>query len=274
MENLFERINQLVSRGQEAVLVTVVEREGSAPGAPGAKMLVTAAGPTLGTVGGGELELRATARARQALAQRRSELARYVMGEDRQIMEGDQPTGMICGGRATLFFDYLGYAAHFYLLGCGHVGQAVVRHLQGTPFHITVVDHRPEVAAQVQGAHRVLTGDYVAALKEEAVPEGAFFLIVTPSHAYDYVALRDVMAAGWKPRYVGMIGSRQKSTQMVQRMVEELGAEKIDWPALYTPVGLDIGGPSPDEIAVSIVAEMLALYYGKAGHKHMRLPRP
>lgn len=190
------------------------------------------------------------------------------------MVEGDEPTGMICGGRATLFFDYLGFAGNIFILGGGHVGQAVARHLQGTRFHITVVDHRPEILDSFQGANRVVTGQYAAALAGETVPEGAYFLIVTPSHAFDYVALRDVVASSWKPRYVGMIGSRQKSTQMTQRLAEELGAENIDWSVLYTPVGLDIGGPSPDEIAVSIVAEMLALHYGKAGHKHMRLPRP
>jgi len=82
------------------------------------------------------------------------------------------------------------------------------------------------------------------------------------------------MAANWKPRYVGMIGSKNNLPRCCKRLASELGAERVDWSALYSPVGLDIGGPSPDEIAISIIGEMLALHYGKTGHKHMRLPKP
>ncbi len=273
MDTLFDRIAQLTSQGQEAVLVTVVEREGSVPGAPGAKMLVTADGHTFGTVGGGELELEATAKALEVLQQRQPTLMHYALTEGSEAGTAES-VGALCGGRATLFFDYLGYAGHVYILGGGHVGQAIARHLERLRLHVTVVDHRPEVAEAFRGAHRVIAGNYAAALSDQVVSEGSYFLIVTPSHAFDYESLRDIMASNWKPAYVGMLGSRPKAEAMFARLAEELGAEAVDWSVLYCPVGLDIGGPSPDEIALSIISEMQALRYGKAGHKHMRLARP
>jgi len=87
------------------------------------------------------------------------------MGQGEQVVEGDEPTGMICGGRAALFFGLSGLPAHLYILGGGHVGQAIARHLQGLRFHITVVDHRPEIGEGFQGAHRVVIGQYAAALQ-------------------------------------------------------------------------------------------------------------
>jgi xanthine dehydrogenase accessory factor len=207
------------------------------------------------------------------LQQRKSTLVRYA------LMEGggastDERLDAACGGRATVFFDYIGYAGHVFILGGGHVGQAIARHLQPLGLHVTVVDHRPEVAEGFQGANRVIVGNYAAALADESVPEGSYFLITTPSHAFDYESLRDIMASNWKPRYVGMLGSRPKAESMTARLVEELGAERINWSVLYCPVGLDIGGPSPDEIAISIISEIQALRYGKKGHKHMRLAWP
>ncbi len=270
MDQLFERIAQLRAHGEEAVLVTVVEREGSVPGVLGAKMLVTADGHTLGTVGGGELEYQATAQALQVLQQRQSKLVRYSLMEGGKASNAE-PLGAVCGGQAALFFDYLGYAAHICILGAGHVGRAIARHLKDMRLFVTIVDHRPEMGEGIEGANRVIIGDYAAVLANNPLPAGAYYLIVTPSHAYDYETLRQIMASDCKPRYVGVLGSRSKAESMLARLAEELGAERIDWSVIHCPVGLEIGGPSPDANAIAIIAEMQALRYGKTGHKHMRI---
>ncbi|MBC7234275.1 MAG: XdhC family protein [Chloroflexi bacterium] len=268
MEEIFAQILHLREHGEEAMLVTVVEREGAVPAPPGTKMLVYPDGRTLGTVGGGALEKAATAHALELLKQRRSELVRYALTPDERALD-EEPTGMICGGRAALFYDYLGYGHYLYLLGGGHVGRAVARHAKSLPFYITVIDHRADMGP-VEGAHRLLIGDYEALLADEAVPAGSYFLIATPSHAYDYVALRRIMSADWRPAYVGMIGSRQKAETSIRQLAQELGPE-VNWEVLYCPVGLDIGGRSPDEIAISILAEIQAVRHGKGGQRHMRL---
>jgi xanthine dehydrogenase accessory factor len=274
-EAIYRRLLELAQMGGEAVLVTVVQKQGSGPQVPGAKMLVEAQGIPLGTVGGGELEQVAGRLAIQLLAERRCDMVTYALldgGKLAGTQAEAQQLGMVCGGTVTLFYEYLGYQTHIYLFGGGHVGQAVARHLIGSGCYVTVVDERPEIAA-VPGANRLLTADYATALSDEAVPAGAYFLIGTPSHTHDYEMLRRIMTSAWAPRYVGMLGSRKKSEELVRRLREKT-ADAIDLGALHTPVGLDLGGATPDEIAISIVAEIQALRYGKEGHRHMRANNP
>ncbi len=272
MDDIFEQIPHVREHGGEAVLITVVEREGSAPAQPGTKMLVYPDGRSVGTVGGGALEKIARRRAIELLRERRSTLVRYVLGDDEVLMSGEEPTGMICGGRAALFFDYIGHGAQLIIYGGGHVGQALLRHAQSLGFYVTVVDHRPELAASLEGAGRVIIGDYVTALDEQPAPPGGYYLVATPSHSFDYAVLKRVMLSDWQPAYVGVIGSKAKALANAQRLAQEVS--DVNWDVLYCPVGLDIGGPSPDEIAISILAEIQALRHDKTGHRHMRLNMP
>jgi xanthine dehydrogenase accessory factor len=269
VDKLYESILQSRQRGEEAVVATVVETEGSTPARVGAKLLVRSDGTTVGTVGGGELETAVIARAQQLIAQRQGTLVRYTLTEDDHAVEGEV-TGMLCGGNVTIFFDYIGRGARAYIYGAGHVGRALAQTLSGLGYYITVIDNRAEMADDVPGADRTLIADFVTALDDEYVAEGAYFLIATPSHDDDYATLRRVMASDWEPIYVGMLGSVQKSSTMRQRLRSDLG-DDAPWHVLYTPVGLDVGGSTPAEIAISIASEMQAIRYGKNGHRHMRL---
>ncbi|MBM3189758.1 MAG: hypothetical protein FJZ90_13655 [Chloroflexi bacterium] len=273
MDDVFDGIVRLRDAGREGVLVTVVQSDGSVPARPGAKMLVGEEGWLAGTVGGGAVEKAAIQRARELLSEKRPALFSYELTADGEPMDA-QPTGMVFGSRLTLFYDYLGYAAHIFILGAGHVSRAVARHLRDMRCYVTVIDHRPELGDGLEGANKVLIGEYVGQLQGLSVPEGSYFLIATPSHAFDYGVLRHIMASGWKPRYVGMLGSRKKAQALIAQLAEELGADRVDWSALYCPVELDLGGSAPDEIAISVLAEMQALRYDKAGHKHMRITAP
>jgi xanthine dehydrogenase accessory factor len=268
---VYERIAHLREQGGEAVLVTVVDKEGSAPAPPGAKMLVYADGSTVGTVGGGAMERLATPKALELLEQKRCLLITYSLGEDGDAFDGE-PVNMACGGRASLFYDYLGYQAHIYIFGAGHVGRAIAYHLKGLPYHVTVVDHRQGLLTDLDGADRVLITEYDEALQDEQMPTGAFYVIATPSHAFAYVVLHRIFASGWQPRYVGIVGSRRKASSMLQRLAEELG-DKADLDSIYCPVGLDLGGRTPEDIAIAIVAEIQALRHDKTGHRHMRIER-
>ena len=251
------------------MLVTVVGKEGSAPAPPGAKMLVCADGTTVGTVGGGGLEQAAVSQAAELLDQKRSQLIKYSLLENGRVADAE-PLGMLCGGTISLFYEYLGYGAHVYIFGAGHVGRALAGHLKSMRCYVTVVDDRPElIPPDVEGADRLLKTDYGAALEDETVPEGAYFVIGTPSHQGDYEVLKRIFTSDWKPRYVGMLASKRKARSLIQRFVEECENE-VNLDVLYSPVGLDLGGRSPDEIAIAIAAEIQALRYGKEGHKHMR----
>ena len=268
VDEIYEHILDLRKRGRQAVLVTVVEKEGSAPAPPGAKLLVCADGTTVGTVGGGGLEQAAVSQAAELLNQTRSQLIKYSLLENGRVADAE-PLGMLCGGTISLFYEYLGYEAQVYIFGAGHVGRTLAHYLKNMRCYVIVVDDRPEVALPAESAHRLVTANYGSALEEEAVPEGAYFVIGTPSHQADYEVLKRVLTSDWKPRYVGMLASKRKARRLIQRLVEE-SENEVNMSVLYSPVGLDLGGRSPDEIAIAIAAEIQALRYGKEGHKHMR----
>ena len=269
MINVFEKIVELQQTGGDGVLVTVVEKEGSGPLPPGAKMLVYDDGRTVGTIGGGALELLATRTALEVLCEQKSRLKRYALSEQNEVVEGE-PTGMLCGGRVALFYEYLPANPRVYLFGGGHVGQALVRHLRDLDFHVAVIDSRAGIDDAGLGADRVLIADYDRALSDEQVPEGGFFVIATHSHRFDYALLRRVLTSDWKPRYVGVIASKKKATGFLRDLKTELGSG-ADLRALYMPIGLDTGGSSAAEIAVSIAAEIQAVRYGRSGLLHLRL---
>jgi xanthine dehydrogenase accessory factor len=265
---IYARISELLQRGGEAMLVTVVDKQGSTPALPGTKLLMQAGGNPLGTVGGGALEHLAIEKALQLLGQRTSLLLRYSLTEGDQVIDGEA-TGMVCGGRVALFYEYLGHATRVVIYGAGHVGQAVARWLSRLQCYVAVVDPRPEMLAQLQGANRALQSGFEQAFQGETMPEGGYYIIATPGHESDYEVLKRIYSSGWAPRYVGMVASKRKAATFVQKLREELG-ENLDLGALYTPVGLDLGGSTPDEVALSIVSEMQALRNDKAGHCHMR----
>lgn len=268
MVNIYEHLSELTRSGDEGVLVTVIEKEGSGPLPPGAKMLVYADGRTAGTVGGGTLEQMATDKAGELLRERRSALQRYALVDRNQVADEEEATDMVCGGRVTLFYEYLTSGPHVYLFGGGHVGNALVYHLRHLPYYVTVIDERAGVEDTLGEVDRILIGDYEKALGDESVPAGSYFIIATPEHDTDYLVLRMILSSDWKPGYVGLLASRAKAAKFRRDLETDLGSD-VDMSMLYSPVGLDIGGSSAHEIAVSLLAEMQALRYGREGNRHL-----
>lgn len=269
MSDIYEEIVSIMKEGNECILVTVVEKDGHGPAGVGGKMLVLPDGSKKGTVGGGALEHAAAKFAAQCLETRCGGMKKYLLGPDNEILDGEK-TGMICGGTVTLFFDHIGSGERLYIFGAGHIGKALVSRLEGMNYYITLLDSREGMVETIPGVQRRVTSGYDTALSDRKILPGGFFIIATHSHALDYVALKHIYQSDWTPRYVGLIASKKKGPTMVQRLKEELGVG-INLDNLYSPIGLDIGGRTPEEIAVSIIAELQAVRYDKAGHKHMRI---
>jgi xanthine dehydrogenase accessory factor len=264
---VYEELLKLKANGESGVLITVVEKEGHGPTVVGTKMVMTRAGQKRGTIGGGALEFAATKHASTLMESQTSGLKKYLLSPDNEVIDGE-PTGMLCGGAITLFFEYIGSGAKLYLFGAGHIGKALVYHLKHLDYYITLLDNRQGMVETIADVQRRLTTSYENALQDEAVPPHSYFLIASHSHQLDYVILKRIVKAQWSPQYIGMVASKRKTPLMIQRLKEEVGAD-VNLEALYSPVGLDIGGQSPYEIAISVIAELQVLRYHKEGHKHM-----
>ena len=267
MTEIYEELLKLKTEGESGVLITVVEKEGHGPAVVGTKMVVTRAGQKKGTIGGGALEFAAAKYASKLLESQTSGLKKYLLSPDNEVIDGE-PTGMLCGGTITLFFEYIGSGAKLYLFGAGHIGKALVYHLKHLDYYITLLDNRQGLVETIADVQRRLTTPYENALQDDDVPPGSYFLIASHSHQLDYVILKRIVEAQWNPQYIGMVASKRKTPLMIQRLKEEVGPD-IHLETLYSPVGLDIGGQSPHEIAISVIAELQVLRYHKEGHKHM-----
>ena len=256
MREVLEAVLRAEATGEAAALVTIVATEGSTPQKAGARMLVRADGSQVGTIGGGCVEAEMARRARQVLASRRPQLAGYDLtpeqaGED----------GLVCGGRMQVFIEPIEGQPVLCLFGAGHVAQplAHLAHLAG--FRVEVLDDRPRFAnaERFPEAARVVVDDFTAGAGQLTLGPNTYAVVVTRGHKGDGEALRAVLGRGL--RYVGLLGSRPKMVHVFQALLEQ-GLRPEELERVHTPVGLDIGAQTPEEIAVSILAEMIAVRRG------------
>jgi xanthine dehydrogenase accessory factor len=258
-EEVFRAAAAALDAGEQAALVTIVNTSGSTPQRVGAKMLVFADGRTVGTIGGGCYENDAVLKARDGLTTRQARLVRYELADD--IAE---ESGLICGGQMEVFIEPLERAAHLYIVGAGHVSVALARFAVETGFRVHVLDDREKFANRDRFPTATeITVDTIAdALARTTWPPDPYVVVVTRGHRFDLDALRVLCQSGRAFGYIGMIGSRAK----VKRVFDALATERCPagWLALvHAPIGLDIGAVTPAEIAVSILAELVAVRSGK-----------
>jgi xanthine dehydrogenase accessory factor len=240
-----------------AALVTIVRANGSTPQRVGAKMLVYEDGRTVGTIGGGCYENDACLKAREALREGRPQLVRYDLNDDLAA-----ESGLICGGQMDVFIEPIVPAASLFVIGAGHVGYHTARLGALVGFSVTVVDDRAKFAnaERFPDASEVVVDEIPTWLAEHPLPNGAYAVVVTRGHRQDLEALRPLLSQPL--RYIGLIGSRAKIARLYDALVEEgVGADRLA--AVHAPIGLDIGAVTPEEIAIAIVAELVAVKYGK-----------
>lgn len=252
LADIYDEVARMHREGAAGVVATVVAVGGSTPRGAGAKMIVYPDGRTLGSVGGGAIESTTIDRARELVGSREPVLLSFDLEDD---------TGMICGGKMDIFLEPVSAGPHVLVVGGGHVGQAVARASKHAGFRVTVVDDRAEVvtAERFPFADRRLVGGTELLGGDLIVDASTFVVVVTRGHRFD----RDWVEAfidNW-PRYLGMIGSAVKVSRTFEQMAEGGVSEDV-LSRIYAPIGLDIGAETPDEIAVSVVAEMIAVRHG------------
>jgi len=256
-QEVFAALAEALSQGETVALVTIVSARGSTPQRVGAKMLVYADGRMVGTIGGGCYENDAFWKAREALKTLKSQLVRYELNDDFA-----EESGLICGGQMEVHIDPIEPSPRLYIVGAGHVGYHLARMAHEVGFAVHVVDDREKFANRERfpEAADVVVDDIPAWLDRATLPDNAYVVVVTRGHRHDLDALRSL--APRDLRYLGLIGSRAK----VARIYDALIAESLPPESLrrvHAPIGLDIGAVSPAEIAVSILAELIAVRYGR-----------
>jgi xanthine dehydrogenase accessory factor len=256
-QEVFKALSDALDKGEEVALVTIVASTGSTPQRVGAKMLVYADGRTVGTIGGGCYENEAFWKAREAIKSRKPQTVRYELNDDFA-----QETGLVCGGQMEVFIEPVEAAPEVYVFGAGHVGYFVAKMAHEVGFKVHVIDDREKFASTERFGDGidVVVDEIPGWLAAHPLPATAYAVIVTRGHRHDLDALRAL--ASQNLRYVGLIGSRAK----VKRIYDALRDEGMTADALrhvHAPIGLDIGAITPQEIAVSILAELIAVKHGK-----------
>jgi xanthine dehydrogenase accessory factor len=256
---VFAALGEALSRGEEAALVTIVSSNGSTPQRVGAKMLVFGDGRIVGTVGGGCYEHDAIGVAKQVLATRKARTVKYDLNDDFA-----EETGLVCGGQMEVFIEPIEASPSVYIFGAGHVGFYLGRLIHEAGFGVHVIDDRAAFAnaERFPKAVSVVVDDIPQWLARTSIPPTAYVVIVTRGHRNDLDVLREI--APRDLRYIGLIGSRAKVARLYEAVMAEgrIAPEQLE--RIHAPIGLDIGAVTPQEIAVSIAAELIAVRRGKA----------
>ncbi len=247
MEAIYENILQARQSHRKAVLCIVVAIKGSAPGKPGAKMLVYDNGEIMGSIGGGKVEKRVIEDALEQLKSNEPKLFKHDLLKDLQ---------MSCGGSMHIYIEPIMKNKQLYIFGAGHIGQALANFASSLQFELFIIDDRVEYLDQVEikGVNKI-HGNFKDILASLSFDKDSYIAIMTYEHSCD----RDILAHCVKQNfaYLGMIGSQRK----IEITKKDLLGQGIATPAELTkvdmPMGLKIKVNTPEEIAISVVAKII-----------------
>lgn len=268
MIDIYEKLIEFKQKHIDMVLVTAVEKEGEGPVEVGKKMLVVDEHTFFGTVGGGALEHYAIQKALTLIKKRHHLTEKYLLDKGK-VIEDTMTLPMVCGGQVTLYYEFIGFRNHVYLFGGGHVGRALAEVLKTLQFYVIMIDERKPIVDAFVDAHEKYHMRFIDYIKEHGIKEDSFVVVVTPSHTSDYHVINQIIEQQFKPKYVGMMCSIEKLKDYLKETYQRFGRD-IDLSRFYSPIGLNLGGGSPEEIAISIASELLAIEHGKSEIKHMR----
>ena len=250
--SLYAELLELQTAGEPCALCTIVETAGSTPGKEMMKMLVRADGSFAGTVGGGCLEAEVLEAALDSMRDERSRMLEFSLNER------DYPdSGLLCGGKLKIFVEPI-TEPRLHVFGGGHVSGAIAKVARMVGFHVTVGDDR-EAFANADAhpeTHETVCAEFAEQVAALGSAEHHFLVTVTRGHQEDGTVLEALHAAGANPRYLGMIGSRAKKKTLFDKLRAK-GVSDEFLERVRTPVGLPIGARTHEEIAVSVVAEMI-----------------
>ena len=251
--DLYQSIVALRREGRKGALATIVNVRGSIPSFETAKMLVRDDGSIVGTIGGGCVEADVWQAAREVMEKERPRTLTFNLNQNPK-----DDTGLVCGGTLEVFIEPILPIASLYILGAGHVAHSVHKVARLAGFETVIIDDREAYANRERfpDAREVIAEDFERAMAKVDPDENSYVVIVTRGHRDDMRCLR--WAVDTRARYIGMIGSKRKVISVYNEL-EKDGVPREKLERVNAPIGLEIGAITPEEIAVAIVAEMIAV---------------
>jgi len=256
--SIYQALAELEKKNEAGALCTIVRSQGSTPRHETSKMVVYPDGSIVGTVGGGEMENRVIAEAQQAIADGKSRLLEYNMTDPARGDPG------VCGGQVEIFVDPIRPKPTLVVVGSGHVGKAVAHLAHWLGFYVVVNDDRPdfctpEAVPEADSYLPVLMADLPDQMK---VTPWTYFVLTTRGVNIDVPGLPALLET--PAAYIGVIGSKRRwATTRKQLIASGVSEEKLD--SIHSPMGLELNAETPEEIAVSIMAEIIMLRHGGDG---------
>jgi xanthine dehydrogenase accessory factor len=262
--DLFEEIVKMRRAGRRAALATIVHTNGSIPSYESSRMLVAEDGSIAGTIGGGCVEAEVWAAAKEVMQKEAPRKMVFNLNN-----EASYDNGLICGGTLEVFVEPILPQPMLYLFGGGHVSMAVAKAASAAGFAIGVVDDRETFANKERfPMAQEIYASYEDAFQKIHPNAASYLVIVTRGHKEDMRVL--AWAVRTEARYLGMIGSKRKVLS-VYKALENDGYKPEEFERVYAPMGLEIGALSPEEIAVSVAAELVAVRRNAPNSAHKKL---
>lgn len=246
-EEIFRRVNELISEGETFAIATIIRTEGSTPRKPGSKMIILQDGSTIGTLGGDCLEAGVVDVALNAIREGKSTTIDIALKEEE--LGG---VGMKCGGTADVYIEVVKPTPRLLIIGGGHVGAEVAKLGLSLGFSVTVIDPLAKAGIFPELVEVIYEPIEKAISRVEISPQT--YIVIATEHKYDEPALRAVINSN--AAYIGVVGSRRKAAAIYKNLKDEgVSEEKLG--RVHIPIGLNIGAETPEEIAISIIAEIV-----------------
>jgi len=251
-KDLYEEIVELLSKGTRAALATVIARKGATPRKDSAKMLVYEDGRQSGSIGGGFMEAEVCQEAKSLMATGKSKLMHF----DLTNIDPEE-SALVCGGSMEVYVEPLLPNPTLFIFGAGHVSKAVAAAVRPIGFRTVIIDDRAKYAnpERFPDADEIYVDSWENASKKLNINSFSYFFIATREHQFDLICLR--IAVQSSASYIGMLGSRKKAKSLFEQLEKE-GVDPSEFQRVFVPAGIDIGSDTPEEIAVSITAELIA----------------
>ncbi len=259
MDNIYSAILEAQTSGQSAALCTVIRSRGSVPRHSTSKMLVFADGKFVGTVGGGGMEQRTIEEAKVVARSGQAKIVEYNLVDPQQGDPG------VCGGTVEIFIEPINPPPSVIIIGAGHVGKATAHLAKWLGFRVVVMDDRAEFATPewIPDANEYLPGAVLDQLPYARLNAQTYIVAVTRGYNIDVDFLPALLE--YDVAYIGVIGSRRRWTQALQELREK-GVAEEKLAHVHAPIGLELNAETPEEIAVSIMAEIVMLRNSGTGH--------